>query len=152
MHIIYGTQRHIEDCLSIGRELPGYFPEAGIAAMARDLREHRLYIAMDADQAAGFASIQIKTIQVAEISWMAVRPERRRQGVGTHLINQIVVDLTAEGLQLLEVKTLADTVDYPPYEQTRRFYEARGFVHLETIDPYPAWEPGNPCAIYVKVL
>jgi hypothetical protein len=23
---------------------------------------------------------------------------------------------------------------------------------LEIIDPFPGWDPGNPCAIYVKAL
>jgi len=49
-------------------------------------------------------------------------------------------------------KTLAPDVEYAPYEATRRFYEKKGFIHLETIDPYPGWDPGNPCAIYVRVL
>lgn len=62
----------------------------------------------------------------------------------------IVYDLKAEGIRFLEVKTLASDIDYAPYELTRRFYESRCFVHLETIDPFPEWEPGNPCAIYIK--
>ena len=27
-----------------------------------------------------------------------------------------------------------------------------GFVHIDTIDPLPGWEPGNPAAIYVAAL
>ena len=50
------------------------------------------------------------------------------------------------------VHTLADTVEYEPYEKTRAFYIAVGFMHLETIDPYPNVAPGNPIAIYIKVL
>ncbi len=79
--------------------------------MSRDLREHRLYVAMDADQVMRFATVQLKSKLVAEISWMAVKPERQHHGVGPLLID-----------------------------------------HLETVDPYPQWEPGNPCAIYVKAL
>ena len=55
------------------------------------------------------------------------------------------------GIALIEVKTLAATADYAPYEKTRRFYEL-GLFLIETIDPFPGWEPGNPCAIYVKIL
>jgi GNAT superfamily N-acetyltransferase len=152
MQIIQGSPAYIDSCLSIGRELPEYFPDSGIAAMRRDLQEHRLYVVVESNQVIGFAAIHPKSRQVAEISWMAVTPAHRHQGVGTMLINQIAVDLKAEGTSLLEVKTLAADVEYAPYEGTRRFYEGRGFVHLETIDPYPSWEPGNPCAIYVKVL
>jgi len=120
--------------------------------MSRDLQEHRLYLAADTSEIIGFAAVQPKNSQVAEISWMAVKPKYQHQGIGTQLINQVVDDLKAEGVRLLEVKTLASTVDYAPYALTRRFYESRGFVHLETIDPFPGWEPGNPCAIFVKVV
>ncbi|WP_049981095.1 hypothetical protein [Halolamina rubra] len=60
--------------------------------------------------------------------------------------------LAADGVELLTVKTLAATVDDDHYARVRSFYERAGFRHVETIDPYPEWEPGNPCAIYVKPL
>lgn len=152
IRVIKGSKQHVDCCLAIARELPQYFTEQGIAAINRDLHAHRLYAALDADQVIGFVTIQSKSSQVAEISWMAARPERQHQGIGTLLIRHIVADLKAEGTRLLEVKTVAPDVDYAPYEKTRRFYESVGFVHLETIDPYPGWEPGNPCAIYVMWL
>jgi hypothetical protein len=42
--------------------------------------------------------------------------------------------------------------DTAPYEATRAFWERNGFVHVDTIDPLPGWEPGNPAAIYVAAL
>jgi ribosomal protein S18 acetylase RimI-like enzyme len=152
MQITKASKQHIEACLAIAGELPGYFNEQGMAAMRRDLQEHRLYGALDANQVIGFAAVQPKSSQVAEISWMAVSPEHQHQGIGTQLIDHIVSDLRAEGIQLLEVKTLAAEAEYAPYELTRRFYERQGFMHLDTIDPYPEWEPGNPCAIYIKII
>ena len=71
---------------------------------------------------------------------------------GSALLLAIEERLRADGVTLLEVKTLAPTVVYAPYERTRHFYERAGFLLLETVDPYPGWEPGNPCAIYVKIL
>jgi hypothetical protein len=53
---------------------------------------------------------------------------------------------------VVEAKTLDASADYPPYEATRAFWEHRGFVHIDTIDPLPGWEPGNPAAIYVAAL
>jgi hypothetical protein len=41
---------------------------------------------------------------------------------------------------------------YRPYEATWAFWERNGFVHIDTIDPLPGWEPGNPAAIYVAAL
>jgi hypothetical protein len=42
--------------------------------------------------------------------------------------------------------------DRGPYEATRAFWERNGFIHVDTIDPLPGWEPGNPAAIYVAAL
>lgn len=60
--------------------------------------------------------------------------------------------MRSAGVELLEVKTLSAKADYLPYEATRGFYQRTGFLHLETVDPYPGWGPENPGAIYVKVL
>ena len=51
-----------------------------------------------------------------------------------------------------EAKTLDRSSGYRPYEATRAFWERNGFVHVDTIDPLPGWEPGNPAAIYVAAL
>jgi len=40
----------------------------------------------------------------------------------------------------------------PSCSATRAFWERNGFVHIDTIDPLPDWEPGNPAAIYVAAL
>jgi GNAT superfamily N-acetyltransferase len=152
MQVVKGNEQDIDACLSIAEELPQYFDEKGIATMSKDLREHRLFVAKDSDQVVGFATIRPKSSQSAEISWMAVKLERQHQRVGSLLIDYIADDLRVEGIKLLEVKTLAADAEYAPYGITRRFYEKNSFIHLETIEPYPEWEPGNPCAIYVRAL
>jgi len=52
----------------------------------------------------------------------------------------------------VEAKTLDSSSGYRPYEATRAFWERNGFIHVDTIDPLPGWEPGNPAAIYVAAL
>ena len=126
--------------------------ESAITRMSQDMASQSLYVATHMDEVVGFAVMDCKSNHAAEISWMAVQPEYQRQGIGSALVDRIAGDSVFEGVILLEVKTLSADVDYPPYEKTRRFYEKVGFIHLDTIDPYPGWEPGNPCAIYVKVL
>jgi len=146
------NEKHIDACLAIARELHQYFTEEGIAAMSQDLTRHSLSVAKNSNEVTGFVTIEHKSNRVAEISWMAVKPNLQRQGIGSALVDRIANDLMYQGIRVLEVKTLSADVDYLPYEKTRRFYEKMGFMHLESIDPYPSWEPGNPCAIYVKIL
>jgi hypothetical protein len=53
---------------------------------------------------------------------------------------------------VVEVKTLDRSAGNEPYQATRAFWEGRGFVQVDTIDPLPGWPPGNPAAIYVAAL
>jgi GNAT superfamily N-acetyltransferase len=85
----------------------------------------------------------------AEIHLMAVERELRRRGVGRALVEALERDLIADGVKLLQVKTLGPSYPDAGYEQTRRFYESMGFEPLEEITGL--W-PGNPCLIMVKVL
>jgi hypothetical protein len=41
---------------------------------------------------------------------------------------------------------------YESYEATNAFGQRMGFVQIDTVDPYPAWQPDNPAAIYVAAL
>ena len=75
-----------------------------------------------------------------------------RRGHGTRLLGRILDHLAADGISVVEAKTLDRSSGYRPYEATRAFWERNGFVHVDTIDPLPGWEPGNPAAIYVAAL
>jgi len=83
---------------------------------------------------------------------MAVDPARRGHGLGTVLLGRMLDELAADGVSVVEAKTLDRSADYQPYEATRAFWERRGFVQIDTIDPLPGWQPGNPAAIYVAAL
>ena len=68
------------------------------------------------------------------------------------LTNCAPSEMKSEAVLLVEVKTLDESANYEPYEATIAFWEARGFLKIDVIDPLPGWQPGNPCAIYVTVL
>ena len=85
----------------------------------------------------------------AEIHLMAVDRSMHRGGVGRALVEALERDLIADGVSLLQVKTLGPSHPDPGYAKTRRFYEAMGFAPLEEI--HDLW-PGNPCLIMIKVL
>ena len=147
-----GNEKNIASCLAIARELDEYFIENAITKMGQDIVNQSLYVAAHINKVVGFVVIDYKSNHAAEISWMAVKLEYQRQGIGSALVDRVANDLRSQGVKVMEVKTLSADVDYAPYEKTRHFYEKVGFMHLDTIDPYPGWEPGNPCAIYVKIL
>ncbi|UCH42305.1 MAG: GNAT family N-acetyltransferase [Dehalococcoidales bacterium] len=147
-----GNEENITACLAIAWQLDEYFVESAITRMGQDIASQVLYVATHMNEVVGFTVMDLKNNNVAEISWIAVKPEFQRQGIGTALVDRVACDFSSKGIEVIEVKTLSPDADYLPYEKTRRFYEKAGFIHLDTIDPYPGWEPGNPCAIYIKVL
>lgn len=143
---------HAQACVALARKLPQYFTQTAVARMARDFVTHELYVALAGSDLVGFLTFHRDTPAVAELSWIAVAPDRQRQGVGSALVAATVADLRGRRCRFLKAKTLAPTMQYVPYDGTRAFYQRHGFVHLETVDPYPGWDPGNPCAIYVRSL
>ena len=90
--------------------------------------------------------------EAGEILWMAVEDAERGQGVGSMLIDNLASQLADGGVRVIEVKTLDRSADYEPYVATRAFWEGRGFIQIDTIDPFPDWPPGNPAAICVAAL
>jgi GNAT superfamily N-acetyltransferase len=85
----------------------------------------------------------------AEIYLMAVDPDVHRQGAGRALVTALESDLSADGVEFLQVKTLGPTHPDPGYVRTRRFYASMGFQPLEEITGL--W-PDNPCLIMIKTL
>jgi hypothetical protein len=37
-------------------------------------------------------------------------------------------------------------------QATWAFWERNGFIQIDTINPLPGWQPGNPAAIYVAAF
>ena len=140
-----------EACTAIIRMLPDYFDDHAREQTRLDVRRHGAWLLEDTG---GLVSLVVaeRRGRVAEILWMATRPDARRHGHGGTLLKHVLSELQREGVVMVEVKTLDASAEYEPYEATRAFYERMGFVHLDTIDPYAGWEPGNPCAIYALAL
>ncbi|GAA5188229.1 hypothetical protein GCM10023322_38440 [Rugosimonospora acidiphila] len=99
----------------------------------------------------GFAVVERRG-EAAEIRWAAAAAGRRDHGIGTALIEHVLDALRDAGVRIAEVKTLDPAAGYPPYAATYAFRKARGFVHADTIDPLPGWEPGNPRALLIAAL
>jgi ribosomal protein S18 acetylase RimI-like enzyme len=137
---------------AIIRRLPDYFTDDVPAKVDQDVARHEAWVLTDSGTVAGFVVAARKSAAGAEILWIAVDAARRGCGHGTRLLSHVLDHLAAAGISVVEVKTLDRSSGYRPYEATRAFWERNGFVHLDTIDPLPGWQPGSPAAIYVAAL
>ncbi|WP_297062551.1 GNAT family N-acetyltransferase [Thermococcus sp.] len=135
-------------CLEIAKALPEWFNEAGLKAMEHDLKSETTFIAVENGRVLGFITVKHLNEKALEILWMVVRRELRGKGIGTEML-RFVERLAKANFEVLVVKTSGD-LSYKPYDETRRFYERRGFVRVALIDPYPEW--GEEAIIYVKCI
>ncbi len=122
----------IEKCVEIARGLPEWFNEAGLKAIERDLREETTFVAVEGEEVFGFITIKPLNKKALEILWLAVGREHQGKGIGTKLLRFIEGWAKERGFELLVVKTSGD-LTYKPYDETRRFYERRGFVRVAPI-------------------
>jgi len=107
---------------------PRWFNELGLQEIARDLEAEHVLLALDAGKAVGFIIYCTdENRKTAELSWIAVRPELHRKGIGRALVNALEEILMQQGFRALEVSTVAPTVEYEPYAATRSFYHSVGF-------------------------
>lgn len=146
------TPDDVAGCAAIVRNLPDYFTNDVPAKVSTDLADHDGWVAIDGSGVVGFAVVDRRSALSADILWMAVREGRRGTGIGTALLDQTLRALKGDGLRLAEVKTLDPSVDYAPYVATRAFWKRHGFVQVDTIDPMPGRQSGDPAAICVAAL
>jgi len=146
------TRQDADACVEILARLPDYFTAETHGQIRAGISEHLVWVALDADSIEGLVFVERRYPTAAEIVIAAVTPARQGTGIGTQLVDHALDHLRSEGVVLVEAKTLDASAGYEPYVATRAFWERRGFVQVDCIDPLPGWEPGNPAALYVAAL
>ncbi len=120
----------------LARGLGKWFNEEGLAKIARDLKSHAGYVAVQGGRLVGFITWAPLSPATADLTWLGVSEELQRRGIGTALLAALLADLRSSGFRHLEVSTVADSVEYDPYARTRRFYRARGFADFRVDERY----------------
>jgi ribosomal protein S18 acetylase RimI-like enzyme len=139
-------------CVGILARLPDYFTPETYDEVRAGISEHLVWVAAGTEQIEGFVLAERRYPTAAEITIAAVTPERQGTGIGTQLVDAALAHLREQGVVLVEAKTLDVSAGYEPYVATRAFWERRGFVQIDCIDPLPGWQPGNPSALYIAAL
>jgi ribosomal protein S18 acetylase RimI-like enzyme len=120
-------------CDRIVLGLPYHFAnEDGRRECAAAVRRDAGLVAEEGGEVVGFLTYVRRFDEAAEITWMAVRSDRRRRGIGRAMIDRLVEQLIAEGRRILLVLTVSpsDPGSEPDdgYGSTRAFYRSTGFV------------------------
>ena len=120
-------------CDRIISSLPYHFGhEQGRRDCAEAVRRDTGLVAVEDDEVVGFLTYVPRFDEAAEITWMAVRNDRRRRGIGHALIEELSERLRAEGTRILVALTVSPSDPGPEpddgYQSTRAFYRSMGFV------------------------
>jgi ribosomal protein S18 acetylase RimI-like enzyme len=125
-------------CDGVVLSLPYFFGhEGGRLDCAEAVRTQRGWVACDHDEIVGFLTVTPSIDKTLEITWMAVRVGRRRQGTGRRLIEHAIGE-TRQALVVLTAGPSSDDLDADPkdnYEGTRTFYRKMGFVPVKELTP-----------------
>lgn len=138
-------------CRDLLADLPDWFgmPEANTSYEAA-AEGKPTWLALEGGEPIGLMILKHHEVGSVEIHLMAARRSLRRRGVGRALMAEAEREARAAGVPVLTVKTLGPSEDYPPYEETRAFYRAMGFVALEEFKDI--WGPENPTLFMAKWL
>jgi GNAT superfamily N-acetyltransferase len=122
-----------EACDAIVAGLPYHFGiEEGRRASAAAVRQTAGLVAVEDGDVVGFLTYEERFEEASEITWMAVRADRRRRGIGQALIDRLAERLSAEGRRVLLALTVSpsDPGAEPDdgYQSTRAFSRSTGFV------------------------
>jgi ribosomal protein S18 acetylase RimI-like enzyme len=138
-------------CAEILATVPHWFGIAEANVEYRRVADRNpTIVAMDDEQAVGFATVLRHSPHAAELHVMAVRPEHHRHGVGRALVAAAEERMRAERVEYLQVKTLSASARDEPYLRTLAFYTALGFRVLEEMPSL--WGADNPAVLLVKRL
>jgi GNAT superfamily N-acetyltransferase len=137
-------------CQAILAGLPGWFglPESN-AAYAGEAQNGPTWIASEADDPLGLMILK-PHFAALEIHLLAVRADRRGQGLGRRLVAAAEAEARRRGARFVTVKTRGPSRPSSHYAETRAFYDAVGFWPIEEIDEI--WGPENPCLYMVRPL
>lgn len=137
-------------CEAVLRSLPQWFGiEASLLGYARSAARLPTWTANVAGDVVAFLSVERHFPTSAEVHCIAVHASQRSRGVGRALLGTVERWLAADGVRLLQVKTLGPSRPDAHYDRTRRFYEQYGFVPLEEFKEL--W-PGNPCLQLARTI
>ena len=138
-------------CRAILDQLPTWFgiPEAN-DDYAASAETRPGVVASLAGVDVGITTIRRHFATTAEVYLMAVAPAHHRQGIGQAMLRHVEAGLRREGVEFLQVKTLAASRPDEGYARTRRFWLACGFVPLEEFPTL--WDPANPALQLIKTV
>ena len=151
MNIIGPELKRERDVETVLRSLPRWFGiEKALLMYVADSATRPTFATEVDGRLTGFISLTQHFPESWEVHCIAVAAPHRNSGIGSALLAHAERFARDRGARILQVKTVAHTSPSPEYAETRKFYEAKGFMPLEI---FPLlWDAHNPALQLVKFL
>jgi len=140
-----------DQCEAILRSVPQWFGiEEALVHYVSDTAAMPTFAIPSGERLEAFVTLREHFPRAWEVHCMAVRADVRRKGHGRALMTHAENWLVQRGVDVLQVKTVAQKKTPSAYDETRPFYFAMGFTPLEIFPEL--WAPQNPCLQLVKFI
>ncbi len=114
------------EIIKIAKSLSQWFTKDGVRQIRYAIKRQPGLAAVEKSKVIGFLTYRTWK-HTALMTWIGVSPEKRRKGIGAALVKGMEKIMKKKGVEKIQVSTLARTVRYKPYEETRKFYEKADF-------------------------
>ena len=146
----------VEELVRITRDTGFFYPEEVEvarevlleAAQNGEASGYRVHVAALGQQALGYVCFGPTPLTRGtwDVYWIAVAPQRQRQGVGVRLMRLAEEEILLQGGRLVLVETSSRSL----YEPTRRFYRDLGYREVSCIPDF--YDVGDGRVTLAKVL
>jgi len=153
MSLIIKRTHASESVMEIVRSLGTYFDEDAYDEIESGCKNLKTYGAYTNKKMVGFIIFSHTNPQVVEVLFMGVSKNCQNHGVGSKLLNTgLRLVNKKKNYKLCQAKTIGvEDLDLK-FAKTRKFYQKNGFLHLESIRPFPGWRKTNYVQVFIKCL
>lgn len=121
-----GNTSDYDTVLQIAKSLDDWFNDDGIKYIEQDLEFEKLILVCADAEPIGFLSY-FTYEGIGYLGWIGVYERYHGTGAGELLFIEFERIMKELEINTLQVKTLGESVDYPPYDRSRSFYRKVGF-------------------------
>jgi len=126
-----GNTSDTKAVLQIAESLDDWFNDDGIKFIKQDLEFQRLIIAEADAEPVGFLSFFIYE-GIGYLGWIGLYERCHGSSAGEMLFLEFERIMKKSEINILQVKTLGESIDYPPYDRSRNYYKKMGFKKHRT--------------------
>jgi len=125
---------HVDGCLAVISSLPEWFGYPGaLEGVAEAAKTQVGFVALEDGTVDGFVTLRPYATESLEITYLAVRADRRHSGLGRSLLHAVKRFARSRDYEIVSLLTLGPESQSSHYAETVEFYLAVGFWRVKEL-------------------